>query len=121
MIGVLATSLIIASLVCTAWAVGLVVVGRTAEGPVTLGLLALVELALLVQLVIGVVQLAITDREVSGVSFVGYLVGSLLILPVAAFWALAERNRWGTSVLIVGWLVVPVLIVRLNEIWAGGG
>ena len=121
MIGVLATSLIIAALVCAAWALGLVIVNRTAEGPVTLGMLALVELGLVVQLVIGIVNLVITDREVSGVSFVGYLVGSLLILPLAAFWSLAERNRWGTSVLIVGCLVVPVMIVRLNQIWGAGG
>jgi 4-amino-4-deoxy-L-arabinose transferase-like glycosyltransferase len=119
-IGVLATSLIIAALVCAAWSLGLVLRNR-APGAATLGLLALLELGLLVQVVTGIVNFATTDRQVSGGSFIGYLVGSLLIIPVAAFWALAERTRWGTTVLIVGCLVVPVMIVRMNQIWGASG
>ncbi|HET9144016.1 hypothetical protein [Actinophytocola sp.] len=120
MIDTLATGLIIAALACAAWALGLVLANRPA-GTFTLVLLALLELGLLVQAVIGIVRLAGTDRDVSGVSFVGYLIGSLLILPAATFWALAERTRWGTTVLLVGCLVVPVMIVRMNQIWGGTG
>lgn len=118
MIGVLATALIIAALAVALWVLGLVVLNKT-PATVTLGLLALLELALLVQLVLGIVNLATTDRHVSGATFVGYLIGSLLVIPVATFWALAERTRWGTTVLIIGCLVIPVLIVRLNQIWNG--
>ena len=116
----LATGLILAALACAAWALGLVVANRPA-GTFTLALLAVLELGLLVQAVIGIVNLVRTDSDVSGVSFVGYLLGSLLILPAATFWALAERTRWGTAVLIIGCLVVPVMIVRLNQIWGGTG
>ena len=116
MISVLATALILAALVVAAWSLGLVILNRPVND-VTLGLLALLELALLAQAVLGIVNLAGTDRDVSGVTFVGYLIGSLVILPLATFWSLAERTRWGTAVLIIGCLVIPVTIARLNQIW----
>ncbi len=116
MISALATGLIIGALVVAAWCVGMVLLNKPVNDP-TLGLLALLEIGLLVQAVIGIVKLAGTDRDVSGVTFVGYLVASLVILPLATFWSLAERSRWGTTVVIIGCLVIPVLIVRLNQIW----
>jgi hypothetical protein len=120
MIDTLATALIIASLVAAIWPLVLVLLNRRA-GTLLLGVLAVLELGLLVQVVAGIVNLIGTDRPVSGATFVGYLLGSLVILPVAAFWALAERSRWGAGVLVLGCLVIPVLIVRLNQIWAGQG
>ena len=82
-----------------------------------LGLLGVVEVALLAQLVVGIVQLAGTDRDVSGPFFVGYLIGSLIVLPVGALWALAESSRWGAGALAVACLVIPVLELRLHDIW----
>lgn len=119
MIDALATGLIIAALAVAAWSLGLVLFNKTA-GTATLGLLALLELGLLVQSVLGIVNLVGADRDVSGFAFVAYHLGVLLILPVATFWALAERSRWGSAVLIVGCLVVPVMIVRMNQIWDAG-
>lgn len=116
MISALATGLIIGSLVVVLWCVGLVILNKPVNDP-TLGLLALLELALLVQVVFGIINLVNTDRDVSGATFVGYLIAALLILPLATFWSLAERSRWGTTVVIIGCLVLPVLIVRLNQIW----
>ena len=118
MIGGLATGLIIAALVVAAWCLVLVVRNHRINDP-TLGLLALLELGLLVQAVLGIVNLARTDRDVSGVTFVGYLIGSLVILPLATFWSLAEKTRWGTGVLVVACLVIPVAIVRMNQVWHG--
>lgn len=90
-------------------------------GDLMFGFLALVELVLLVQLVAGCVALAGTDREVSGVLFVSYLVGILLALPIGAGWSLVERSRSGTGVLLVAALTVVALEVRLDAIWAGAG
>jgi hypothetical protein len=118
MIGALATGLIIGALVVAAWVLGLVILNRQVNDP-TLGLLALLELGLLTQAVIGIVNLTGTDRHVSGATFVGYLVGSLVILPLATLWSLAERTRWGATVLMVGCLVIPVMIVRMNQVWNG--
>ncbi|MGQ0838204.1 hypothetical protein [Actinokineospora sp.] len=104
------------------WALVLVVANRPLRldrryTRALLGFLLLVELGLLAQAVVGLVKLAGLDRDIEGLTFAGYLVGALLVLPAAAFWSLAERTRWSTSVLVVGALVVPVLIVRLDQIW----
>ena len=84
-------------------------------------LLGVAELLLLAQLVIGSVRLANTDRDVSGVLFVSYLVGVALVLPIGAFWSLAERNRAGTAVLLLAILTVVGLELRLHAIWGGAG
>lgn len=82
-----------------------------------LGALGVIELALLAQLVVGIVQLVNTDQNVSGVLFIGYLIGSLIVLPLGALWALAESSRWGAGALAVACLVIPVLELRMYEIW----
>ncbi|MEQ6899590.1 hypothetical protein [Nocardioides sp. YIM 152588] len=84
-------------------------------------LLGLVEVALVLQTVVGVVALATTDREVSGVLFVSYLIGVLVAPPIGAFWSLAERSRGGTAVLLLAMLTVAALQVRLWDIWGGAG
>ena len=84
-----------------------------------LGLVGVVEVVLLAQLVVGIVQFAGTERDVSGVFFVGYLIGGLLVLPLGALWALAESSRWGAGALAFACLVIPVVELRLHEIWAG--
>ena len=116
----LETALTVLALACAVWGLVLVILNRTPNRPL-LGALLLLELGLLVQAVIGVVALIGTDRPVSTVTFVGYLVGSLVILPLAVFWAMAERTRWGTTVLIVACLVVPVMIVRMDQVWGNAG
>ena len=82
-----------------------------------LGLLGVIEVGLLAQLVIGIVQLSQTTRDVSGPFFIGYLIGSLLILPVGALWALAESSRWGAGALAVACFVIPILELRLYQVW----
>lgn len=87
-------------------------------GPVTYTLLGLVEVGLVAQLVLGLDRVFGDHRGVSVATYVGYLVGALVIVPLAAAWAWAERTRNGTAVLLVGVMVVPVLFVRLHDIWA---
>ncbi|GAB2635812.1 hypothetical protein [Kribbella swartbergensis] len=83
-----------------------------------LAILGVIEVGLLAQLVVGIVQLTGTDRDVSGPFFVGYLIGALIVLPLGALWALAESSRWGAGALAVACLVIPVLELRMYEIWA---
>ncbi|PPK64084.1 hypothetical protein V5P93_006352 [Actinokineospora auranticolor] len=122
MIDALSTTLTWVSVAAAVWALVLVVAHRPplpgrADGNAFLGLLGVIEVALLVQAVLGFIRLVTADHEVDGLQFGGYLLGALLILPLAVFWSFAERTRWGTAVLVVGALVVPVMIVRLNQIW----
>lgn len=113
---VLPSVLIAAALALAAITVVPLVRDKPAGRPI-LVLLGLLELGLLTLAVLGIVNLAGTDREIDGATFVGYLVGTLAVLPAAVAWARAERSRWGNGVLIVGLLLIPVLIVRLNQIW----
>jgi hypothetical protein len=121
-IDVLATVLTYLALGAAVWAAALMIVGKpvqvnTWHGLGALGLPALLEIGLVVQLVVGLVNLFTADRELDGFSFVGYLVGPVLIVPLAGFWALAERTRWGPGVLVIGCLAVPVMILRLGQVW----
>lgn len=104
--------------IAVGWTLVLLVRDRVAQDG-TFALLALAELALLVQLVVGCVLLAGTERDVEGVLFVSYLVGIVTALPIGAFWSLAERSRSGTGVLVVAALTVLALEVRLVDIWSG--
>jgi hypothetical protein len=81
------------------------------------GLVA-IEVGLLVQLVWGVVLVADDHAGVSVGTYVGYLLGALVILPIGFLWSAAEKSRSGTGVLLVAVLVVPVLLLRLHDIWA---
>ncbi len=119
-IGVLSTTVIALSLAVALWALVLVVRDRTVGNALLVGL-AVLEVVLLAQAVTGVVQLAGTDRTVDGFTFVGYLIGALLVLPAAAWWSLAERTRWGTAVVLAGCLVIPVLVARMIQLWDGAG
>jgi hypothetical protein len=84
------------------------------------GGLALLELALLVQLVAGIVLLAGDGSAEGGaVTFVGYLVGALLVLPAGLAWALGEPSRAGTAVLLIAVAVVAFLELRLDQVWSG--
>jgi hypothetical protein len=111
---------VVLSVVCAVVAVLLVVlIARDLRpGRVTYALLALLEIGLVVQLVLGLIRVFDDNEGVSVATYVGYLVGALVILPLAAGWAWAERSRSGTGVLLVGVVVLPVLFVRLHDIWA---
>ncbi len=84
----------------------------------TLGATALVELVLLIQVVISLVAPAAGNLPTgSGLEFWVYLVSALLIPPLAAIWALADRSRWSTVVLAVACLAVAVMLYRMSQIW----
>ncbi len=92
---------------------------ETAGDPTFLAL-AVLEVLLLVQAVVGCVALSGTGRELSGATFLSYLLSIVLVLPIGAFWSLAERSRAGTAVLLVAVLTVLALEVRLQSIWSAG-
>ncbi|MBO3093709.1 hypothetical protein [Cellulomonas dongxiuzhuiae] len=78
---------------------------------------AVVEGVLVVQaVVLGVVQ-AGGGQDVDGWLLWGYVVTQLVVLPVAAAWAFAERTRWSSVVLLVAALTVAFLELRLWQIW----
>ncbi|MEN0129664.1 MAG: hypothetical protein AAGC49_09510 [Brevundimonas sp.] len=104
------------SLALASWATWFVVVDRA----VILRQLwggAVVEAALLVQAVIAAIVLVTGDHELSAGLFWAYVVAQLVVLPIAAAWAFAERTRWSSVVLLVASLTVAFLELRLWQIW----
>lgn len=120
MIDPLQTALIVVSLAFAAVAAVHVVLDRPTGG-LLLGIAALLELGLLAQAIIGIGQLISGNRDVNGAVFVGYLLATLLFLPLATLWALGERSRGGTAVLVVAGLVLAVLVVRVEQVWTPSG
>lgn len=120
MIDTLAQVLIGVSLAVGAWCLVTGLLNRSV-GTSHLVALAVLEVTLLAKMGMAIAMLLAGERPADMATFIGYLIGSPLVLPVAAFIALAERTRWGSVVAGVGCLVVPVLILRLHQIWQGTG
>jgi hypothetical protein len=98
------------------WLVVLIVLDRQPDDYLYAAL-GLVEVGLIAQLVVGLVMVGGDHGDVNVAAYVGYLVGSLVILPAAFLWSAGERTRAGTGVLLVAVLVVPVLFLRLHQLW----
>jgi len=104
------------SLLVAAWALIQCARGRRFDDPLFYGV-ALLEVVIVAQLVVGLVALAQTDRDVDAATFVPYLVSAAVLLPVAVLWAASDHTRWGTAVIAGSGLVEAVLSVRLLDIW----
>jgi hypothetical protein len=122
MIEVLAAVLTYLALALAVWSAVLAVANKAIDlrkwhGLWLYLLLIVLELGLLVQLVVGIVRLATDDRQIETATFVGYLITMVLIPPLAGFWALIERSRWGPVVMVVACLTIPVLVLRLGQVW----
>jgi hypothetical protein len=78
---------------------------------------AVVEAVLVVQALVAAVLAGTGSPDVDAVLLWGYVLTQLLILPIAAAWAFAERTRWSSVVLLVAALTVAFLELRLLQIW----
>ncbi|WP_326724306.1 MULTISPECIES: hypothetical protein [unclassified Streptomyces] len=82
--------------------------------------MAVVSLLAMIQLVVGIVQLARGEKPEQGTTiFVAYLVGAFACIPAAGLMSLTERTRWGSITVAAGGIVLAVLEVRLYDIWGG--
>lgn len=79
-----------------------------------------VELIAVVQSVLAFVGLAQGFRPSEPATTIGYLIGILVLIPVAWMWANVERTRFSGIVLAVAGLAVGVMTLRLLQLWAGG-
>jgi hypothetical protein len=104
---------VVVGLVC----VVLGLIGRKPSDITLIGL-ALVELLLIVQTVIAIVAPLVGNPPTGNpLEYWLYLIGALIIPPLAALWGLMERNRWSTVVLGVAALAVAVMLYRMQQIW----
>ncbi|NNN32395.1 hypothetical protein HLK59_18930 [Streptomyces sp. S3(2020)] len=82
--------------------------------------MGVVSLLVLVQLVVGIVQLARGEKPEQGTTiFVAYLLGAFACVPAAGLMSLSERSKWGSVTAAAGAVVLAVLEVRLYDIWGG--
>ncbi|MGI9155751.1 MAG: hypothetical protein ACR2FG_03820 [Marmoricola sp.] len=113
---------VVLSLLCALealWLVVLIVRDRLPGDHTFLGL-AVLEAGLVVQLVLGLVRVFGPHAHVSVPTYLAYLVGALVILPIGFLWSAGERNRSGTGVLLVAVIALPALFLRLHQIWETG-
>ncbi|WP_460774927.1 hypothetical protein [Microbacterium sp. GXF7504] len=97
-----------------------VVLGLAGRRPsdLTVGLLALIEVLLIAQLVMGIVAPLMGNTPTGNpLEWWVYLVGALLVPPAGVAWALLERSRWSTVVLGIAALAVAVMVWRMEVIW----
>lgn len=88
----------------------------------SLGATLLVEVLLVAQVVIAIVA-PFTGNNPTGdaLEFWAYLITALILLPLAGFWALVERNRWSTVILAVANLAAAIMVFRMLVIWTVQG
>jgi hypothetical protein len=78
---------------------------------------AVVEVALLAQVVVGLASQAGGHRPTDPWTFWGYVITALFLLPVAAAWAFADRTRWSSVVLLVACVALLAMQARVWQVW----
>jgi hypothetical protein len=53
------------------------------------------------------------------VTFVGYMLTTLLLPPAGAVLARMEPTRWGSGLIGAAAVIVPVLLLRMQQVWGG--
>lgn len=76
-----------------------------------------IEVVVVVQSLIALIAIAAGARPVETATTVGYLIGIMVLLPIAFFWANNERTRFSGVVLAVAGLAVAVMALRLVGLW----
>jgi hypothetical protein len=76
-----------------------------------------VEIVTLVQSIVAFVVLGQGFRPAELATTIGYLIGVVVLIPVAWFWANVERTRFSGVVLAVAGLAVAVMTLRLLQLW----
>ena len=114
----LAVALLVASL---AWALWCAVSAGVGQAPTYHHRLALVvlEAVVLVQAVIAVVLLVAQGARTGGAvaEILGYLISTVVALPIGAGLAHGERTRYGSVVLAIAGVTLAVLVLRTNQVW----
>ena len=111
----LQTILIVASLLLAVLAGVYVALDRSPDNALV-GAAGVLELGFVAQAGIGIAQVIGDDEVASPVTFVGYLLAALVVLPLGVLWSLAERSRGATAVIIVAAVTTAFLAVRVVQL-----
>lgn len=78
---------------------------------------AVVEGVIVVEVVVAVALVVGGEQVREAATFWGYVAATLVILPIAAAWAFAERTRWSSVVMVVAAVTVAFLQLRMLQVW----
>jgi hypothetical protein len=110
-------AVVVGAALALALASGIASARGKAPGRVVLGGCVLVEAALVILTAASVITMIGGERPGEMLTFVAYLVGVLVVLPLAIVWSLAEPTRWSNLVVAVGALTVMAMVARMDQIW----
>jgi heme A synthase len=82
---------------------------------------ALTELAVLVQTIVGFVAIVSGHGPDEQPTAIGYLLGIVVLMPVAILWSLSERTRYSSVVMALTGAAAAVMSFRLLELWGKFG
>jgi hypothetical protein len=114
-IAALAYGVVAVGVVLAGWA-GISVARRRPTGEVQMVVAIVLEAAVLVQTVIGLVRLSGAGLA-EPVTFVAYSIGILIPVPLGFQLARLERSHWGSAALGFTALVAAVMTLRLMQLW----
>ena len=78
---------------------------------------AALEVALLVQLVVGLSKASAIADGAERATFIAYLFTVLVVVPATLFIAIKEKTQWAMAVVLGGAVVVAILVARLQQVW----
>ncbi|MGZ4572596.1 MAG: hypothetical protein ACXVX8_09230 [Blastococcus sp.] len=81
----------------------------------------LLEALLLVQAGVAVAGLAGGHRPAETATFLGYLIGVVLVPIAGTLWARTEPSRYAGTVVAVAATVVAIMVWRLAQLWQATG
>jgi hypothetical protein len=116
MISMLAYVVVALAAVSVVWGVVTAIAGKP-PGKAQLLYAAAVELVVLVQSGIALAALVRGFRPVELATTIGYLIGILVLIPIAWYWANIERTRFSGVVLAVAAISVLAMTLRLLVLW----
>lgn len=79
---------------------------------------AIIELALVVQLVVGLSRASAIADGGERATFIAYLFTVLVIVPVTLLISIKEKTQWAMAVVAGGALVIAILVARLQQVWS---
>ncbi len=85
------------------------------RGPMILPALIVIQIATLVQAVFDATELAAGPLPAETATHVGYLIVSVVVLPITAGSVRLGEDRWGTAALAIGCVLVAVVSIRLHQ------
>lgn len=117
MITIFAFSIAALLLAVALWSTAMAVLGRP-PGPRLLLAAGIVELELIVQAIIAVVRLFLGHEDPPLGPFLGYLLVSVVLLPIVIRpGAEGARSRWDSAIIAAVCIAVAVAVLRLVAIW----